>query len=437
MFDTNTRTIVVVGAQWGDEGKGKLVDVLAERADWVVRYQGGANAGHTVHIADKSFVLHQSPSGILHPGVRCAIGNGVVLDVETLFAEIDELVSDGIDVEGRLYVSDRAHLVLPYHKLVDGQSSASKEIGTTGRGIGPAYEDKYGRRGIRVLDLRDPARLRKLVERGVAHANIQLATSGTKRADVDYTLEVLDRFTKRLLPLAEDVGLKIHRAISGGAAVLLEGAQGSLLDIDHGTYPYVTSSSTTSGGAATGVGIAPKELDSVIGVVKAYTTRVGNGPLPTEFDEPLGSEIRRLGNEFGATTGRPRRCGWFDGVVVRYAARVNGLTDLAVTKLDVLDTLDRIGLCTGYESGGQMYEEFPGDLTVLDKAVPRYEWYDGWKASTAEARALTDLPKEARRYLDRIEELVETPITYVSVGTRRDQIIGVEGVVPARPAGVA
>jgi adenylosuccinate synthase len=437
MFDTNTRTIVVVGAQWGDEGKGKLVDVLAERADWVVRYQGGANAGHTVHIADKSFVLHQIPSGILHAGVRCAIGNGVVLDVETLFAEIDELVSDGIDVEGRLYVSDRAHLVLPYHKLVDGQSSASKEIGTTGRGIGPAYEDKYGRRGIRVLDLREPERLRKLVERGVAHANIQLATSGTKRADVDYTLEVLERFTKRLLPLAEDVGLMIHRAISTGAAVLLEGAQGSLLDIDHGTYPYVTSSSTTSGGAATGVGIAPKELDSVIGVVKAYTTRVGNGPLPTEFDEPLATEVRQLGNEFGATTGRPRRCGWFDGVVVRYAARVNGLTDLAVTKLDVLDTLDRIGLCTGYQARGELYEEFPGDLGVLDHAVPRYEWYEGWKTSTADARALTDLPKQARRYLDRIEELVETPITYVSVGTRRDQIIGVEGVVPARPAGVA
>jgi adenylosuccinate synthase len=437
MFDTNTRTIVVVGAQWGDEGKGKLVDVLAERADWVVRYQGGANAGHTVHIADKSFVLHQIPSGILHPGVRCAIGNGVVLDVETLFAEIDELVSDGIDVEGRLYVSDRAHLVLPYHKLVDGQSSASKEIGTTGRGIGPAYEDKYGRRGIRVLDLRDPERLRKLVERGVAHANIQLATSGAKRADVGYTLDVLERFTKRLLPLAEDVGLKIHRAISGGAAVLLEGAQGSLLDIDHGTYPYVTSSSTTSGGAATGVGIAPKELDSVIGVVKAYTTRVGNGPLPTEFDEPLTTEIRKLGNEFGATTGRPRRCGWFDGVVVRYAARVNGLTDLAVTKLDVLDTIDRIGLCTGYQADGGVYEEFPGDLGVLDRAIPRYEWYEGWKASTAAARTLADLPTEARRYLDRIEQLVETPITYVSVGTRRDQIIGVEGAVPVRPAGVA
>ena len=425
MFDNDTRTIVVVGAQWGDEGKGKLVDVIAERADWVVRYQGGANAGHTVHIGEKSFVLHQVPSGILQPGVRCAIGNGVVLDVETLFAEIDELVSDGIDVEGRLYVSDRAHLVLPYHKLVDGQSSASKEIGTTGRGIGPAYEDKYGRRGIRVLDLRNPERLKKLVERGVAHANTQLALSGAARASTEDTLAVLERFKTRLLPIADDVGLKIHRAISGGAAVLLEGAQGSLLDIDHGTYPYVTSSSTTSGGAATGVGIAPSELDSVIGVVKAYTTRVGNGPLPTELEEPLATEVRTLGNEFGATTGRPRRCGWFDGVVVRYAARINGLTDLAVTKLDVLDTLTRIGLCTGYEAEGEMYDEFPGDLSVLDRAVPRYEWYPGWQSSTGEARKLSELPTEARRYLDRIEALVETPITYVSVGTRRDQIIGI------------
>jgi adenylosuccinate synthase len=390
-----------------------------------------------VQIGDKSFVLHQIPSGILHPGVRCAIGNGVVLDVETLFAEIDELVSDGIDVEGRLYVSDRAHLVMPYHKLIDSQSSASKEIGTTGRGIGPAYEDKYGRRGIRVLDLRNPERLKKLIERGVAHANIELATSGSKRADADYTLDLLGRFAKRLLPLAEDVGLRIHRAIVGGAAVLLEGAQGSLLDIDHGTYPYVTSSSTTSGGAATGVGIAPKELDSVIGVVKAYTTRVGNGPLPTEFEEPLASEVRNLGNEFGATTGRPRRCGWFDGVVVRYAARVNGLTDLAVTKLDVLDTLDRIGLCTGYEVDGEVYEEFPGDLSVLDRAVPRYEWFDGWKSSTVDARGLLDLPAEARRYLDRIQSLVETQITYVSVGTRRDQIIGVEGALPAPSAAVS
>src|SRR5438270_7251906 len=437
MFDTNTRTIVVVGAQWGDEGKGKLVDVLAERADWVVRYQGGANAGHTVHIGEKSFVLHQIPSGILHPGVRCAIGNGVVLDVETLFAEIDAVVLHGTDVDGRLYVSDRAHLVLPYHKLVDSQSSANKEIGTTGRGIGPAYEDKFGRRGIRVLDLRNPQRLRKLIERGVAHANIQLAMSGAKRADVDYTLGVLEKFTDRLLPLAEDVGLKIHRAIVGGAAVLLEGAQGSLLDIDHGTYPFVTSSSTTSGGAATGVGIAPGELDSVIGVVKAYTTRVGNGPLPTEFEEPLASRVRELGNEFGATTGRPRRCGWFDGVVVRYAARVNGLTDLAVTKLDVLDTLEKIGLCTGYEADGELFTEFPGDIDLLDRARPKYEWFEGWGASTQGARTRDELPAAARHYLDRIESLVETHITYVSVGTRRDQIIGVEGALPVSPAVVA
>src|SRR5919202_960707 len=376
MFDTSTRVVVVVGAQWGDEGKGKLVDVLAERADWVVRYQGGANAGHTVHIGDTSFVLHQIPSGILHPGVRCAIGNGVVLDPDTLVHEIDELVRDGVDVEGRLYVSERAHLVLPYHKLVDAESAASKAIGTTGRGIGPAYEDKIARRGVRVLDLRHPARLRAL----------------------------------------------------GGAAVLLEGAQGSLLDIDHGTYPYVTSSSTTSGGAAIGVGIAPTAIDAVLGVVKAYTTRVGNGPLPTEIPGPLGEELRRLGNEFGATTGRARRCGWFDALVVRYATRVNGLTGLAVTKLDVLDTLDRVALCTGYEVDGALYTEFPGDLAALERAAPRYEWFDGWRRPTADARRIEELPNEARRYLDRIESLVEAPIQFVSVGTRRDQIIGVDAL---------
>jgi adenylosuccinate synthase len=425
MFNAERRTVVVVGAQWGDEGKGKLVDVLAERADWVVRYQGGANAGHTVHIGDVQFVLHQIPSGILHPGVRCAIGNGVVLDPDTLFTEIDELVRDGIDVEGRLYVSDRAHLVLPYHKLVDAESSATKAIGTTGRGIGPAYEDKVARRGVRVLDLRHPERLRQLVEDGAAHADSQLARFGSaKRVDVGETLSLLDRLAARLLPLAEDVGLTIHRARKSGAAVLLEGAQGSLLDVDHGTYPFVTSSSTTSGGAATGVGIAPTSIDAVLGVVKAYTTRVGNGPFPTELTDALGEEIRRLGNEFGATTGRPRRCGWFDAVVVRYASRVNGLTDLAVTKLDVLDTLDRLGICTGYLVDGELLTEFPGDITALERLEPQYEWYEGWKTSTADARRLEDLPTAARRYLDRMHELVETPITYVSVGTRRDQIIG-------------
>jgi adenylosuccinate synthase len=427
MFDRKIRTVVVVGVQWGDEGKGKLVDVIAERADWVVRYQGGANAGHTVKIGDRSFVLRQIPSGILHPGVRCAIGNGVVLDPDTLFSEVETLVRDGVDVEGRLYVSDRAHLVLPHHKLVDCESAASRAIGTTGRGIGPAYEDKVARRGVRVLDLRHPERLAELLAPGIAHANQQLAAFGSSaRADVGETVALLERLAPRLLPLAEDVGLAVHRARQAGAAVLLEGAQGSLLDLDHGTYPFVTSSSTTSGGAAIGAGIAPTSIDAVLGVVKAYTTRVGNGPLPTEFDEPFASQVRELGNEYGAVTGRPRRCGWFDAVVVRYAARVNGLTGLAVTKLDVLDTIDRIALCTGYEVGDEVYEEFPGDLVALERVVPRYEWFEGWKCSTAAARRLEDLPTPARRYLDRVQELAGTPIAYVSVGTRRDQIIGLD-----------
>jgi adenylosuccinate synthase len=424
MFDSKTRTVVIVGAQWGDEGKGKLVDVIAERADWVVRYQGGANAGHTVHIGDKSFVLHQIPSGILHPGVRCAIGNGVVLDPDTLFTEIDELVADGVDVQGRLYVSDRAHLVLPYHKLVDSLSSASREIGTTGRGIGPAYEDKIARRGVRVLDLRHPERLRSLVGKAVAHANAVLTAFGVAdRAEVEPTIELLERLAPRILPITEDVGLVIHRAIISGANVLLEGAQGSLLDVDHGTYPYVTSSSTTSGGAAIGVGIAPTAIDFALGIVKAYTTRVGNGPLPTELEAAEAERMRKLGNEFGATTGRPRRCGWFDAVVVRYAARVNGLTGLAVTKLDVLDTFDKVALCTGYKVGDKVFTEFPGDPVALESAEPQYEWMDGWQTSTADARSFADLPGAAQAYLHRLKDLVGTPITYVSVGTRRDQII--------------
>ena len=430
MFDSTTRTLVVVGAQWGDEGKGKLVDVLAEKADWVVRYQGGANAGHTVHIGNKSRVLHQIPSGILHEGVRCAIGNGVVMDPETLFHEIDKLVADGIDVEGRLYVSERAHLVMAYHKLIDKASAASKAIGTTGRGIGPAYEDKVARRGVRVLDLRSPDRLRELVTAGVARANWSLERSGSsERASVDETIAGLSLIAPRLLGIAEDVGLCVHRAIKSGAAVLLEGAQGSLLDIDHGTYPYVTSSNTTVGGAATGVGISPMSIQYALGVVKAYTTRVGNGPLPTELDEPLQSEVRALGNEFGATTGRPRRCGWFDGVVVRYAARVNGLTGLAVTKLDVLDTLEKLAICTGYRVDGELHTEFPADVGMLERAEPVYEWFDGWRQPTQDVRQLEDLPRAARAYLDRMEALCETPIAFVSVGTRRDQIIGVHASV--------
>jgi adenylosuccinate synthase len=425
MFGPESHVVVVVGAQWGDEGKGKLVDVLAERADWVVRYQGGANAGHTVDLGDRTFVLHQIPSGILHPGVRCAIGNGVVLDPDTLFDEIDGLVKAGIDVEGRLYVSERAHLVLPYHKAVDGASASSKAIGTTGRGIGPAYEDKVARRGVRLLDLRHPERLRDVVAKGAENAQRRLVASGSDTViDIEAVVGQLERLSKRLLPLADDVGLTVHRAVKAKAAVLLEGAQGSLLDIDHGTYPFVTSSNTTAGGATIGVGVGPTAIDRVLGVVKAYTTRVGNGPLPTELAEPLQSEVRALGNEFGATTGRARRCGWFDALVVKYATRVNGLSDLAVTKLDVLDTLPELLLCTGYEIDGDMYEEFPSDLLALEKVKPRYERFEGWKQSTASARSLAELPKAARAYLDRIEALCEAPITYVSVGTRRDQIIG-------------
>jgi adenylosuccinate synthase len=425
MFDTTTRTLVVVGAQWGDEGKGKLVDVLAESADWVVRYQGGANAGHTVQIGDDSTVLHQVPSGILHAGVQCAIGNGVVLDPESLFEEIDALVKEGVAVDGRLHVSDRANLVLPYHKLVDKESAASKAIGTTGRGIGPAYEDKVARRGVRVLDVGHGARLRTLVEAGTTHANRLLEGFGSaKRADAEYTLEVLNEQAPRLLAMAQDVGLLVYRAQRARKTILLEGAQGSLLDVDHGTYPFVTSSSTTAGGAAIGVGIGPRTIDAALGVVKAYTTRVGAGPLPTEFDDAMGEHVRKLGNEFGATTGRPRRCGWFDAVVVRYAVRVNGLSALAVTKLDVLDTLEKIALCTGYEIGGSVVEDFPGDIAVLDGIKPRYEWFEGWQSPTGGARRLEDLPVRAREYLDRIEALCECQIRYISVGTRRDQIIG-------------
>jgi adenylosuccinate synthase len=424
MFSDSKRTVVVVGAQWGDEGKGKLVDVLAERADWVVRYQGGANAGHTVHIGEDVFVLHQIPSGILHDGVRCALGNGVVLDPDTLFTEIDGLVKDGIDVEGRLYVSDRAHLVLPYHKILDGASSASAAIGTTGRGIGPAYEDKVARRGVRVLDLRNASRMKDLVKKGVEHANAQLSRFNTdKRASAEETIALLERLGERLLPLAEDVSLLLHRARKGSAAVLLEGAQGSLLDVDHGTYPFVTSSNTTAGGAAVGVGLPPTAIDAVLGVVKAYTTRVGHGPLPTEMEATFGEKVRQLGNEFGATTGRARRCGWFDAVVVKYATRVNGLTDLAVTKLDVLDTIEKLAICTGYRINGEVYDEFPGEVTLLEGCEPIYEWFDGWKTPTSECRKIDALPKPARKYLDRLEELSEARVSYVSVGTRRDQII--------------
>ncbi len=424
MFGPGRSCVVVVGAQWGDEGKGKLVDVLAESADVVVRYQGGANAGHTVVIGDEQFILQQIPSGILHPGTRCVVGNGVVLDPQTFFEELERLQAKGVETGGRILVSDRAHLVLPYHQLLDRAGERSQKIGTTGRGIGPTYEDKYGRRGIRVGDLRNlrlaAAALRERLDR--ANALLQLLGT-TETASFDDHLALLERLAPRLLPLTTDTGLVVHRALQAGERVLLEGAQGALLDVDHGTYPFVTSSNTTAGGAAVGAGIGPTAIDAVVGVVKAYTTRVGNGPLPTEATDARGDELRRLGGEFGAVTGRARRCGWFDATVVRYSARVNGLSDLAVTKLDVLDSFENIPVGTAYQIGEDRCEDFPSSIEWLEQAQPVYETLAGWRRDTGEARTLADLPHEARTYLDRLQDLAGVPIRYVSVGTRRDQII--------------
>jgi adenylosuccinate synthase len=414
----------VVGAQWGDEGKGKIVDVLAEQADLVVRYQGGANAGHTVVVGASQFVLRLIPSGILNPHAVCVLGNGMVLDPVALFEELDALATRGVGIAGRLLVSDRAHLVLPYHKLLDVAGERRQQIGTTGRGIGPAYEDKVGRRGVRVGDLRDPAEARRLVREGVERANRLLQLAGlTEQASYDDHAALLDQVTPRLLGLAADTGGFIAGALRAGQKVLLEGAQGALLDVDHGTYPFVTSSTTTAGGAAPGAGIGPTAIHAVLGVVKAYTTRVGNGPLPTAAEPELEERLRRIGGEFGAVTGRPRRCGWFDAAVVRYAARVNGLAALAVTKLDVLDDFERIPVATGYRLDGETLEELPAEAARLERVQPVYDILPGWQRPTAGARGLGDLPAKARAYLDRLEELVGVPIRYVSVGTRRDQII--------------
>lgn len=422
---------VVVGAQWGDEGKGKIVDVLAEHADVVARYQGGANAGHTVVVDGEEFVLHQVPSGVLHPGKQCLLGNGVVLDPEAFFGELDLLEARGVDTAGRVWISNRAHLLLPYHKVLDKAAEGNRgqaAIGTTGRGIGPAYEDKIARVGIRVADVLDPDRLRERVDANVEIKQGWLERLGSdERLDGQQVFDLIMRFRDQLVERATDVSQRVARDLAAGRWVLLEGAQGSQLDIDHGTYPYVTSSSTTAGGAATGIGLGPKYIDQILGVVKAYTTRVGNGPLPTEVESPVQEVLREAGGEYGATTGRARRCGWFDAVVVRYAARVNSLTELAVTKLDVLDGFESIPLCTGYRvadiDGGGELAEFPANLALLDRCDPVYEEHPGWSTATGEARSWSDLPAQARHYLERIEALVGVPITCVSVGQARKQVL--------------
>ena len=431
MFSPSVRCLVVVGAQWGDEGKGKIVDALAEDADWIARYQGGANAGHTVCVGEDAFILHQIPAGILHPGKRCALGNGVVLDPKAFFEEWDALDRRGVaDLAERILVSERAHVVLPYHKMIDKvmeQLRGVAQLGTTRRGIGPAYEDKAARIGVRVADLRDDGELRRALDAGAARADrILEATGSAERVERARLFDEIEAVRARLLAVAGDVGAALHGAVQRGERVLLEGAQGSLLDIDHGTYPYVTSSNTTAGGAAVGVGIGPTAVDAVLGVVKAYTTRVGSGPFPTELAGADAERLRTLGGEFGATTGRPRRPGWFDAVLVRYAARVNGLTALAITKLDVLDTMQELKIAVGYRRRDERLDEFPAGVTTLSEVEPVYETLPGWRRPTSEARRLDELPAEARRYLDRVEEWTGVPVRYVSVGTKRAQLIRVD-----------
>ncbi len=427
MPDQGTCT-VIVGCQWGDEGKGKIVDVLAEGVDIVARYQGGANAGHTVHVGEAEFILHQIPSGILHDGKRCLLGNGVVLDVRQFFEEYDALVERGIDMAGRVGVSRRAQLLMPYHRLMDraAEDAAAVKIGTTGRGIGPAYEDKAGRRGVRVADLENSDRLMKRVDSAQERIVRRLERLGVGTGELDEAMDQSLAFSERLLELSTDVGPEISAVLRAGRHVLLEGAQGTALDLDHGTYPFVTSSNTTAGAAATGTGIGPTAIDEVIGVVKAYTTRVGEGPLPSALPPDMDEHLRQLGGEFGATTGRPRRCGWFDSVLTRFASQVNGLTGVAVTKLDVLDTLPELKIATAYRmADGSVTDRFPAETWSLANVDPVYETLPGWEAPTGDVRKLEDLPANARAYLDRIEELTEAPVRWVSVGTRRSQIIPV------------
>jgi adenylosuccinate synthase len=423
--------LAVLGAQWGDEGKGKIVDLLTPNFSIVARYQGGHNAGHTVYANGRKFVLRLLPSGILHPAITCIIGNGVVVDPGALFAEIDELAQAGIEIGDRLLISDKAHLILPYHRDLDLLSEArrgERRIGTTSRGIGPAYEDKIGRRGIRVGDLANPAALAEAVQHNVDARNRLIDES---RMDAKEVLDMLGRAWQRMSPWVTDVSLFLARARGKGRAIMFEGAQGTLLDIDHGTYPYVTSSNATIGGVCTGLGIGPKAIDMVLGVAKAYTTRVGEGPLPTELTGPIGDRLRETGREFGAVTGRPRRCGWYDAVAVRYAVRVNGLDALALTKLDVLDGLPELQVCTAYRCHGTTLTEMPGDHAQLAACEPIYETLTGWSLPTQGLKAYDQLPREARAYVARLEEITGVPAAIVSTGSGRDETILREGLLSA------
>ncbi len=419
--------LVVIGAQWGDEGKGKIVDLLSEKADCVVRYQGGHNAGHTVVIGDKVFVLHLVPTGLLHPEKRGVIGHGVVIDPKALLHELNGLSSQGITVSGRLFISEMAHLILPYHRAIDKASEklkGTRKIGTTGRGIGPAYADKMARIGIRVIDLLEPSLFREKLSTNLTEMNYFLKQLYKVEG---FKLEAVYKeymgYAKQMIPYVTDTSRLINQAIDAGCHLLFEGAQGTHLDVDMGTYPYVTSSNATAGGACTGTGVGPTRINAVMGVAKAYTTRVGSGPFPSELDNATGNFLREKGGEFGATTGRPRRCGWFDAILVRYAVRVNHLTSLAVTKLDVLDGLPEIEVCVGYQHEGKTYHEMPASLSVLEKCTPVFERFPGWKKSTAGTTLYEKLPRNARAYLEAISKQVECSIDLISTGSKRGDTI--------------
>jgi adenylosuccinate synthase len=418
--------VVVVGAQWGDEGKGKATDQLGSRVDYVVKFNGGNNAGHTVVVGGEKYALHLLPSGILSPGVVPVIGNGVVVDLAVLFQELDALVARGVDVS-RLLVSGNAHLIAPYNRTLDKVSErflGKRKIGTTGRGIGPTYADKINRVGVRVQDLFDENILRQKVEGALHQKNHLLVKVYNRRAiTVDETVDELLEFADRVRPMVADTALELNRALDAGRTVLFEGGQATMLDVDHGTYPFVTSSNATAGGVCTGSGVGPTRIDRVVGVIKAYTTRVGEGPFPTELLDDMGEQLRATGGEYGVTTGRPRRCGWYDAVIARYAGRINGLTDLVLTKLDVLTGIERIPVCVAYDVGGVRYDEMPLDQSDFHHATPVLEELDGWSEDISGARTFEELPKNAQRYVLALEEMSGTRISSVGVGPDREATI--------------
>ena len=422
--------IVVIGAQWGDEGKGKVIDILAKDFDYVARYQGGNNAGHTVVIGDEKFILHLIPSGILHKKKICVIGNGVVIDPVALTEEVEKLESKGIDVRGRLFISENAHVIFPYHKVADELKEIKKgksKIGTTKRGIGPCYADKASRSGIRVIDLLNDSVFKIKLEANIEEKNKILGTLyGFEGFSCDNIYKDYVSHREKIREFACNTAVVLNDAIKKRKSVLFEGAQGTLLDVDYGTYPFVTSSNSTAGGACTGTGVGPSKIDKIVGVVKAYTTRVGEGPFPTEFTSDMMEAIRSKGAEFGATTGRPRRCGWFDALLVKHAVMVNGIDEIVVTKLDVLDELEKIKICVAYEYNGKTYDNFTGDIDALQKCEPIYEEMNGWEEDTTGVTSFMKLPKNAKIYLKKIQKILNTKIILISVGSDRKQTIRVE-----------